>query len=71
MSDYKIEEGVPLKSRLGYNKYPFGEMEIGDSFFSNADRTLVSSAASWYGKRNGRKYSTRKDGTGFRVWRIA
>lgn len=57
----------------GYGrKYPFGDMQIGDSFAVNGDiRTRLVSAASRYGARNNKKFSIRKDGDAFRCWRIS
>jgi len=71
MSKYKIEKGIPLQRE--HTLYPFGEMEIGDSFAVAADvterRRVVSSAHS-YGKKNGKKFSTRKTEDGYRCWRV-
>lgn len=82
---YEIERGVPLPPRAnlaGHTKYPFGEMEIGDSFFIPIDTIdgkkpsdSVSSAAYVFGKRNNKKFTTRQvreEGTikGYRVWRV-
>lgn len=83
MSDIKIDKGVPIpKPRLGSGgrpeKYPWMRMEVGDSFYVAAGgRTLdaaqagVSGLAIGAAKRLGRKYTTRREGAGVRVWRIA
>lgn len=83
-SDYKIEKNIPLKPRKRDkwkhpSKYPFRIMEIGDSFFvpnySRDKMMRVSTAGrSYFAKMN--KYdvmtvTTRKEGTGFRVWCVA
>ena len=79
MSEYKIEKGIPLapKTQLRRSRYPFSQMEVGDSFFVpvEADVELgllhhrVHSCASYMGKRLGRKFTTRSNETGVRVWR--
>jgi hypothetical protein len=70
MSEIKIERGVPLPEKRGlYNKYPFKQMKVGDSFIVPIDARIYA-AASWAGTRNGMKFSTRKNGTCIRVWRV-
>lgn len=72
---FKIEKNIPLKHGRS-RKYPFGDMEVGDSFLVNIkndpknDRHNLSSTASYFGIRNNKKFSVRKDGDGFRVWRV-
>jgi hypothetical protein len=69
----KIEKNVPIpKPRSNYSKYPFGEMEVGDSFVVlDEDRTKIAPAVSWYGKRNNKKFTVRNLPDGVcRVWRI-
>ena len=48
-------------------------MEVGDSFFiETGDPSVIRSNVTIFSKRNpGYKFSTRKEGTGIRVWRIA
>ena len=82
MEDIKIEHGIPITTTPPPNarKYPFNKMEIGDSFFvpveRNAKRCRVGAAAFSYGRRKGKKFSTRTvfddDGNtiGHRVWRV-
>lgn len=67
---HNVEKGVPMPPPTK-GIYPFGSMEVGDSFEAKATRGAVSAAASDYGKRHGLKFSVRQiDGT-IRVWRIA
>lgn len=70
MSDMKIEKGVPMPKNKRATKYPFAEMEVGDSFYVEPDNGSIHAAASWYGKRNNKKFATRKEGEGRRIWRI-
>lgn len=75
---YEIENGIEIpKSNYGYySKYPFGEMEIGESFFvpfgddKHIIRVRVQTAASYYGKRNNVRFLTRTVDGGVRVWRV-
>lgn len=47
-------------------------MKVGDSFYvPSVNRLKVAPAASYFAIRNkGYKFSVRKEGDGFRVWRI-
>lgn len=76
MSNYKVEKGVPLPSKSGF---PFGEMEIGDSFLIPLNGVKVNvmqmkvnqSAKSFKNSFNqGFKVKTRKTDEGLRVFRI-
>lgn len=84
----EIEKNIPIppknrklwKSPEDYNRFPFSEMETGDSFFvpiTDYEEYLRLSKAingqmHYYGKLLGRKYSMRKikEQNGIRVWRI-
>ncbi len=72
---FEVKKGVPIPPRKSqFDVYPFSSMEIGDMFEVGSDlRPKAAAAASNYGKRNGRKFSTKMlDGSGerFGVWRI-
>lgn len=71
-AEYKIEKGVPIAKvgGIGQNgsKYPFAEMDVGDSF---AGPKLVRPAAFAYAKEHHVTFKTRTEGDGVRVWRIA
>jgi len=71
--NYKIEKNIPVsKNYAGRSaKYPFGEMEIGDSVLIEGLKSKPVVAASAYGKNNGKKFSSRAEGNGFRIWRIS
>lgn len=69
----KIEKGIPMPEVQAGSKpkYPFLEMEIGDSFFvEGAPQSLLTSAASNHAKRYGGRFSVRKQYGGVRVWRV-
>jgi hypothetical protein len=64
---YKIEKGIPIAK----NGYPFGEMEVGDSFLAEAKLLQrVRFAASKFGKDHNKKFATRQVPEGVRVWRV-
>jgi len=68
---YYIEKNIPRKSS-GHNqsKYPFAKMELGDSFFYEGERSVITSAAAHGTKKTGWKFSISKENNGFRVWRV-
>lgn len=63
----KIEKNIPIPGR-----YPFEQMEVGDSFAipTSIKRQTVSVAARRYGDKHNKTFVTRKmpDGT-IRCWR--
>ena len=72
----KIDKNIPfLPYKRSGAKYPWAEMEIGDSIFfiskdKSTDRKIATAALQW-GRRNNRKFAVRKiNKKGFRVWRI-
>ena len=74
MIEFKVKKGVGIELR-DYHNYPFEEMEVGDFFLVDSLKASVDNAryaASWYGKREKKKFSVRKlkDGE-FRCWRMA
>lgn len=74
---FVIESGVPVPPRAsgaGESKYPFNDMKVGDSFFAPAcSSQALSNATRAYKMTHapGSKWTTRKEGDGVRVWRIA
>ena len=74
---FAIEKNIPMPTtgRSGRRtSYPFGDMEVGDSFVvptSDKKATSVYSAAWHYGNKNGKKFSVHKIEGGVRVWRVA
>jgi len=76
MSEYAIEKGIkmPRKVRVSKrSKYPFKEMEVGDSTFIEGKRASdLGSSISYIRKIfPGRAYATRRVEGGVRVWRVA
>ena len=69
LQQMKIEKGIPMPTRLR-SKYPFKEMEVGDSFQVGEEmKETIRSASSIFGARNNMKFSVRKYGNGYRIWR--
>jgi len=76
MSEFKIEKGVPVPLKKGRNrssKYPFKDMEIGDSFHVvGMKRGALGSRAVFYRKEHpGWDFTVRTVDGGTRIWRIA
>jgi len=75
---FEIRKNIPIptvrKAGGRSAKYPFRDMEVGDSFeeaMSDAEAKQVQRAAAAYARRNGVKFTTRRSDTGVGVWRIA
>jgi hypothetical protein len=74
---FKIDKGIeiPGDTRGSRRKYPWKEMEVGDSFFvADAETKSISSVATPAGRRWNMKFrcSSRVESgvRGVRVWRI-
>jgi len=69
---YIIEKKIPMpKSDRGRPyKYPFEQMEVGDSFFVPKDEAeKARNSALQYARREGKIFHTRKENDGARIWR--
>jgi hypothetical protein len=66
----EIEKGIPLP--VGRHKYPFLDMEIGDSFFvGNRTTGEMSYHIAYFRKKHPlRKFTCRTVDGGVRCWRI-
>ncbi|MDP9196110.1 MAG: hypothetical protein M3O22_04985 [Pseudomonadota bacterium] len=77
MSEFMIEKGIAIPTIVrgrarSPEKYPWSQMEVGDSFFTPAGAAkYLNRAAQVAGKRLGRKFSVRKVEGGQRTWRVA
>lgn len=61
-----VVSNVPIpETRL---KYPFHQMKVGDSFYTLSG--AVRSAAFNHANTHDKKFITRAEGEGFRVWRV-
>jgi len=76
MSEIVIEKNIPVNrflDRANRNRYPFAEMEPGDSFFVELDDAginVLRVLASRFAKKHGLSFATKKMDSGVRVWRI-
>lgn len=71
----RIERGIPAPNGINRNneKYPFSELEPGDSFFAphrDYNSKRVQQAAYAAASRLGIKVATRTMEDGVRVWRL-
>lgn len=72
MSDFQIEKGVPVPNAVSgrpYHETWRDRMEVSDSVIVPSF-AHVNAARTW-ARRHGIKFATRKEGSGFRIWRIA
>lgn len=68
-----IEKGIHIPKPKRGSKYPFAQMEVGDSICGEGKargRRLLNCAKGW-GARHGVKFRQRKqDDGGYRIWRV-
>lgn len=68
----KIDRNIPVPSRN--TRYPFAEMQVGDSFFVPAKKvgTLLSASYAFRKKSDAfdRKFCARAENYGARIWRV-
>ena len=73
MTDLKVEKGIEPPERKAASKYPFAEMEVGDSVLdpnaSVTEQSSVRTAAIAWGKSNNATFSSKKVEGGVRIWR--
>ena len=66
----EISRDVPVPKP--HFRYPYGVMEVGDSFVVPGGRLQIVCNANYRaGKRLGRRFTARKEDSGVRVWRTA
>lgn len=69
----QIDKDIPMPPPRGrHTKYPFRDMEVGDSIAVAAEeRDRIVSAASYFGKRNAAfRFTVRRHNGAYRLWRI-
>ena len=74
-AEYHVEPGIPMPDPPGVARYPWGQMEVGESFFVPGRHSAnMASTASAAGARLGRTFRVRtvvESGVkGVRVWRV-
>lgn len=71
--NYRIEKNIPIPPSKGPSKYPFKDLEIGDSFKvydeENGSRKIQMYACVM-GRRLDKKFVTRKNNGFVRIWRV-
>lgn len=68
-SVFKIEKNVPYKKVKKYMKYPFDQMEEGDSFWvPEGEVNRARTSAYYWGKQNGVDVYTASEQNGVRIW---
>lgn len=69
----EVESGIPAPTRHHLTIFPFGELEVGNSFFAaGAKIGQVTGCAYAYSKTHrGLKFTARSVDGGVRCWRIA
>lgn len=73
----KIDKHIPPPAGHSgpVTKYPWADMKVGDSFFltgSMGVRDRLSASSRAFAKRHaGFAFTMRKEGAGYRVWRVA
>jgi hypothetical protein len=75
MAVIKIDKGIPFQQVIRGkrdSKYPWIEMEIGDSFLfpANLKKSTASNNASFASRSHGKKFIVRKTPEGYRCWRV-
>ncbi len=63
-----IEKNIPIPS-VSRAKYPWDDLEVGDSFKANSEPSTLRSCARFQNKKTGKEFAVRKDGDGARAWR--
>lgn len=75
MTKHVITKGIPMPKIVGPGHkrgYPWGDMQVGDSFLADADQNLTTlhAAAYYAGKSRGMRFKVIAGADGLRVWRI-
>lgn len=73
MNNIKIEKSIPLpdKRSLNNNKYPYKEMDVGDSFIVSGKKVAnISSSSRYWHRKTGFTFICRTVEGGVRIWRI-
>jgi hypothetical protein len=67
----KIDKDIPVPKSTRARKWPFIEMDIGDSVFFAEEQVNGKAyrAAMSVGRRQHRKYVARREDEGLRIWR--
>jgi hypothetical protein len=67
--EIKIEKNIPVPGKRA-DKYPWGTMEVSDSFYSDTKPITMRNLAFQAGRRHNMKFLVRAEKEGSRVWRV-
>ena len=68
---FTLERGLDIPERKTGPKYPYDQLELGDSFYlEGGDLSKLCNANYREWRRTGKKFTARKVENGVRVWRI-
>lgn len=67
MSEIKIEKDIPIPKNRRKQKYPWHDMEVGDSFLIQRNTLSMGAVNDRYSPK---KFIARKVENGVRIWRI-
>lgn len=68
-----IDTDIPIPAGKcgGNHKWPWDQLEVGDSFLMPRKLSSASGQATAHAKKTGRKYTCRTEAEGIRIWRVA
>jgi hypothetical protein len=67
----KIDKNVPYQPERPRNRYPFAQMECGDSIFVPAPTSYSARVAAYrYAKLHNVRFASQIDEKGVRIWRV-
>lgn len=67
----QIEKGLTMPVIRERRRYPYREMEVGDSFWvSEVGLQVMMNTNYRWGKKLGMRFIAREEGGGVRIWRI-
>lgn len=69
MKRVDIEVGLPIPEKV--SKYPWNDLQIGQSFVYKGKRTSANAIAWKVGNEKGWKFTLRSVDGGIRIWRTA
>ena len=65
----QIESNVPFEDNSKNRKYPWQDMEVGDSVLITENTHSARCSAYSYGKRNDKEFRSRTEDGGIRIFR--
>lgn len=50
--------------------YPWRDIDVGESFVHPGSRNAATAMIQYATKQTGRRFTSRKEGSGYRIWRV-